>query len=140
MFSAIGAREVAMEFVVKDLMISVLPLRASAAIAARPEAESDPTCGTCTGCTGISGGCGAVGTRNPLDFREALILPVGPAVLATLKQQLREALAMVEAREAVVHRSMQPKSAAEIEVLQTHLTAALESLQEQAAKLRGGNR
>jgi hypothetical protein len=35
---------------------------------------------------------------------------------------------MLEAKEQQVHESLRPKSAIEIETLQAHLTAALESL------------
>jgi len=61
---------------------------------------------------------------------------VNPAQLAALKQQLRETLAAVEAREKVVHNAMRPTSATEVEILQAHLVAALDELKRTAEELR----
>jgi hypothetical protein len=121
-----------MDFIVKDLMISVLPLRSGL---------GDITaCGACTGITtfpGLGASCGVSGTKIPREsWLDYVINPATPAALAALKQQLREALAAVEAREKVVHQSMRPTSAAEISILQSHLTAALEELRESAAALQ----
>jgi len=66
-----------------------------------------------------------------------VVLPATPASLAVLKHQLREALAATEAREKVMQEALRPTSPAEIAVLQSHLTAALEELKGSAAALEG---
>jgi hypothetical protein len=48
--------------------------------------------------------------------------------MAQLKQQLREQLAAVEAREKIVLESMRPTTAAEIDLVQRYLQAALDEL------------
>jgi hypothetical protein len=83
--------------------------------------------------TNCPGGCTGV-TPHPV----ALYSQVSnPAALALLKQQLREALAAVEARESAVHQAMRPTSATEIEILQSHLEAALEDLRGMSSELEG---
>lgn len=117
-----------MEFIVKDLMISVLPLRGG-------RFSDALSCGACTSDSIAPGPCGR-GSGGPIErFIDLVVNPASPLALATLKQQLRESLAAVEAREKVLHQSMRPTSAAEISILQTHLTAALEELKENAASL-----
>jgi hypothetical protein len=119
-----------MEFIVKDLMISVLPLRGV-------RLGDVASCGACTSDSTAPGPCGK-GSGGPIEnWLDYVISPATPAGLAALKQQLREALASVEAREKVVHESMRPTSAAEISILQTHLTAALEDLKTTAASIQG---
>jgi hypothetical protein len=126
-----------MDFIVKDLMISVLPLRPSPTIAGLAGCDAGCTaksdCGTCTGMTRCPGGCTG-GTPHPTDLYEQVS---NPAALALLKQQLQETLAAVEARERVVHEAMQPRSATEVEILRVHLEAALEELRGRAADIRG---
>jgi hypothetical protein len=126
-----------MDFIVKDLMISVLPFRRSAGGAGDigPRANSCDAgatgCGTCTGMTTCPGGCTG-GTPHPADWWAQVVNPI---TLSALKQQLRETLAAVEAREAVIHESMRPSSATELQMLQTHLESALEEVRGMAKKL-----
>ena len=118
-----------MDFIVKDLMISVMPLRGYrlGGFAA--------ACGACTSDSTAPGPCGR-GSGGPMEnYLDYVINPASPMVLAALKQQLRETLAAVEAREKVVLQSMRPTSAAEISMLQSHLTAALDELRENATTL-----
>jgi hypothetical protein len=116
-----------MEFIVKDVIISVLPLRQSSL------SGIAEVCGGCTGCSDCSQ-C-STGTRE-VDLGSLVTNPANPAQLAVLKQQLREALAAVEAREQVVYEAMRPTSVTEIEILQSHLEAALEELRRSAAELQ----
>ncbi|KLK89919.1 hypothetical protein AA309_28680 [Microvirga vignae] len=104
-----------MQYVVKDLMITVLPLRGLGGL----ELYS------CTGCTDCSS-CTA-NTRVWDILEQATI---NPAVLSTMKQQLKELLAAVEAKEKVVHEAMRPSSAAEVEILQSYLAGAIEELKQ----------
>lgn len=116
-----------MDFIVKDLMISVLPFRRSltgGGGGVGPLAGCDAGCSTCTGMTTCPGGCTG-GTPHPTDWYEQVTNPV---TLSLLKQQLRETLAAVEAREKVVHDAMRPTSAAELQILQANLEAALEEV------------
>jgi hypothetical protein len=116
---------ISMQYIVKDLMISVLPLR--------PGDASKPDC-LCTGCTGCTGNTNQTkAPACPGDF-DLYAQVSNPGQLALLKQQLREALAAVEAREKVVLESLKPQSSAEVELLQAHLTAALEELKQRGNK------
>ncbi len=74
--------------------------------------------------TTCPGGCTG-GTPRPNDWYSQITNPI---TLALLKQQLRETLAAVEAREKVIHDSMRPTSPAEFQVLETQLEAALEEV------------
>ncbi len=116
-----------MKFIVKDLMISVLPFKPGSF---GGECDAGPTCAcTCTPCTGgcsPCSDCSKCTTTTPGESWWNDI--VDPERLAALKAQLTMQLAMVEAREKVVHESLRPKSAAEIQMLESHLTAALEAL------------
>src|SRR6476469_7393823 len=102
-------------FIVKDLMIRVLPVNPSVL-----PAGCDAGCTHCSDCTNClletPGGHWWDSIFDPMD-------------LAQLKQQLREVLAVVEAREKLVHESMRPTSATEIDTLRTQLRAALKELE-----------
>jgi hypothetical protein len=115
-----------MDFIVKDLMISVLPLRGV-------RIGDVASCGACTSDSIPPGPCGRT-MGGWEDFIKQAINP--PVALAALKQQLKETLAAVEAREKAIHESMRPTSAAEISVLQSHLAAALEELKAKGAALQ----
>ena len=104
-----------MDFIVKDLMIRLLPTTGISPVAA--------SCGGCTDCSSCSS------NTRILDLGDIRTLPVSPFVLSLLKHQLREALSVVEAKERAVAESLRPTTAADIEALQTHLTAALKELQ-----------
>lgn len=119
-----------MQYIVKDLMISVLPLR--------PTGSAAPGDCLCTGCTGCTGNTRQ--TKSPAcgpDFDPFAEIS-NPAQLAALKQQLREQLAGVEAREKVVLESMQPRSSVEFDILQSHLTAALQDLKQKGQNVAKG--
>jgi hypothetical protein len=112
-----------MKFVVKDLMISVLPLRGQGPFAGGCE------CSHCSGaCTNPCASAGACGSQTKgFDWVSQVF---DPPYLADLKQQLKDALVLVEAREKAVLESMRPQSAAEVELLRAHLTEALEELKQ----------
>jgi hypothetical protein len=120
-----------MEYIVKDLMISVLPLR-----------KGDMGLGdvnACGACTVDSSGppCTCGGTKALWQYYlDQAVNPAGPAALATLKLQLRETLAAVEAREKAMHESMRPSSAAEVDILRAHLSAAIDELKVTAQRLQ----
>lgn len=122
-----------MEYIVKDLMISVLPLRKS-----ELNIGDINSCGACSvDSSGPPCTCG--GTKALWQYYlDQLVNPAGPSALATLKQQLREALAAVEAREKVVHQAMRPSSAAEVDILKSHLSAAIEELNSTGQQLQSG--
>lgn len=122
-----------MDFFVKDLIISVLPNRLSAgADGGWRFGGCDAGCTTCTGMTTCPGGCTGVTPHPRMTLYEEIINPVA---LANIKEQLREALSLVEAREQILHESMRPKSLAEVELLQAQLQAAQEDLKETAREL-----
>ncbi|KAA9107943.1 hypothetical protein [Microbacterium rhizomatis] len=110
-----------MEFIVKDLMISVLP-------------QFDPrdasSCGACSAdssgppCTGI-----CPGSKDPFEGHyEGIRLEDNPRVLAALKQQLHAHIAAVEARESALYKQLAPSTPADVRALRAHLTAALDAL------------
>jgi hypothetical protein len=108
-------------YIIKDLMITVLPLRPAnlpggGGVVAGCDAGCTP-CSDCSKCT--------LTTPGGIDRYTQVS---NPADLAILKHQLREFLAMIEAREKVVHEAMRPKSVSEMEMLQAHLNNALETL------------
>ncbi|MEX3972037.1 hypothetical protein [Paraburkholderia caribensis] len=126
-----------MEFLVKDLLITVFPSRGF------PVAGCDA--GTTCACSSVTPKCGGCSedpctscsseSKGMQDFFTPVINPASPQALAALKNQLREVLAAVEAKEKVLHESMQPQTVHEAEVLQGYLTAALEELKERTQKL-----
>src|SRR4029077_12779803 len=96
-----------MKFIVKDLMISVLPLR--------PSGSGGFPGGGCGDCTPCSNDC----TRCSISHRfEDWLSDPDPNRLAALKQQLRGTLAAVEAREKALYDEMRPRTVAEVENLQ----------------------
>lgn len=119
-----------MKFIVKDLMVTVFPSKG----AHFPNTDDDD----CAPVTDHCRGCSESGSKGMIELYTPLINPVSPERLANLKDQLREVLAMVEAREKVVLDSLRPKTAAEIELLQTHFTAALEELKRAAHAMKPG--
>jgi hypothetical protein len=116
-----------MHFVVRDLMISVLPLRPLGGTGglAGCEAGACTPCSDCSKCTLVTPG-GHLGDD---------VINPDPTRLAALKQQLQAALSSVESREKVVLDSLRPKSVAEIEFLRGQLTAALEDLERNSNEL-----
>src|SRR5687768_12165344 len=115
-----------MNFIVKDLMISVLPAKFNPS-----DVES---CGACTSDSAgppCSGAC--PGTRDPIPdpfakIQEMVSLEGNPVVLADLKQQLHKQLAAVESRTEVVHKAMRPASEADVSMLKARLSSALDEL------------
>src|SRR5439155_855647 len=103
-------------FVVKDLMITVLPTRTGGI-----SAGCDAGCtSACSGCTPCSGGCSpcsdctkcSLSTPGGLDWINYI---VDPPDLIALREQLREALTRVDAREKVLRESMKPTEPRDIE-------------------------
>jgi len=133
-----------MTFIVKDLMISVLgaqprvplPLDAcdAGACTCTPCTGGCSPCTSCTGCTTYTPG----GLRWGGGWWWTVQAQADPAHLAMLKQQLRSALAAVEAQEQAALEAMRPKTAEDVERLRTQLTAALEELTKKAEDLKGG--
>jgi hypothetical protein len=109
-----------MPFVVKDLMITLLPLRGDCG-------DAGASC-LCTGCTGCTGDTNQTKGTPCSDGCPADFMNMSWVELVALKQQLREKLAAVEARENLVMENLRPKSAAEIEALKHSLQAALDEL------------
>lgn len=126
-----------MEFLVKDLMITVFPSRPNVA----GGCDAGATC-ACSGITPKCGGCSenpctscSSESKGVADFFTPVINPASPQALAALKSQLQEVLAAVEAKQKVQLESMRPQTAQEVEFLQRYMTAALEELQEAARDL-----
>jgi hypothetical protein len=116
-----------MNFIVKDLMISVLPKSFDLGEVAG--------CGACTGdssgppCSGI-----CPGTRNPITaIREEIWLAENPVQLFLLKQQLQEQLMAVEQRTIAIAKKTQPLSTSDVSMLKDRLGAALQSLEASGA-------
>ena len=112
-----------MNFIVKDLMISVLPKSFDLGEVAG--------CRDCTGdtmgppCSGI-----CPGTRNPVTaIREEIWLSESPVQLFLLKQQLQEQLVAVEQRTMVIAKKTQPLSTSDASMLKDRLSAALQTLE-----------
>ena len=118
-----------MSFIVKDLMISVLP----------KIVDAGELAGSCGACSSDSAGppCSGIcpGSRNPFEgLLEHIAIEGNPSALAILKQQMKEHINAIDKREKVVMSSMHPKSAADRKMLQEKLTDALKELQSQSAK------
>ena len=122
-----------MAFKVKNLMIHVLPDRQGKAqpqpgpecIGYTPWQLTDP--GPCNpGLTPLPCQIGP-GVITPLHLPFA---PVNPEALATLKAQLQEALAQVEAQEKAINEQMAPQTLEEAKALEGHLVDALEEVRQ----------
>jgi hypothetical protein len=99
------------------------------------------TCGACSaasctvrsvGCTPRTFGCGASLRCTPT-FDPAR--PLGPDALAVLKNELRAALARVEAEEVRLAEQMQPQTLDDVARLESKLSEALEDLQRRREEL-----
>lgn len=104
------------------------------------------TCSNCTGCsprtcTVFSVGCTprSVGCGVSLKCTPTFdpTRPIGPDDLATLKGELRAALARVEAEEARLAEQMQPQTLDDVQRLESKLGEALEDLRRRRAELEG---
>jgi hypothetical protein len=114
-----------MKFVVKDLMVSVLPVRGAGSLLAGCDAGCTGHCsGACTNPCASAGACASLSTKD-LDWISHVF---DPPYLAQIKQQLKDTIALVEAREKSVLDAMRPQSQQEVELLRAHLSEALEEL------------
>lgn len=108
-----------MQFVVKDLLISVLPVNFDIGRfgTCQQDSEGPPCSGVCPG------------SKDPITaIKELIILADNPVSLANLKLQLHEQLAMVEHRVDKMAKSAKPLSNADVSMLQSHLGSALKEL------------
>jgi hypothetical protein len=111
-----------MHFVVKDLLISVLPEKI--------DLGKFASCGACTSDSSgppCSGAC--PGSRDPITaIKETIFLADNPVTLAYLRQQLQEQLAVVEKRTLDMAKTAKPLSGADVTMLRAHLGTALQEL------------
>lgn len=126
-----------MPFIVRDLMVTVIPRGApgdSGGCAACSDAGS-ATVGSCTS------ECGVACEVSDEIFDLAPYIYIDPAYLLELRQMLRHALAVGEiavptAGDAeVLEDQMRPRTLDDIDLLERSLTRALEDLREQRAAL-----
>jgi len=144
-------------FRVRDLMINVLPeegvLRADCCQVrtAGFTLVLNPPCGPCTwgetcvpcsfnpctgGVTPLGPGCHPAVSRITKDH---VVLPRGsPEELAILRDELRQALAQVEAQERVQSEAMRPQTLDEATALEEKLEGALEEVRARKEELREG--
>jgi hypothetical protein len=121
-----------MKYVVKDLMINVLPLTQK--ILPSGGCDAGACTSACSGCTPCSGGCSPCSdcskcsTSTPGDILDWISHVYDPVVLGQLKEQLKVVTAGVEAREKAMYQAMRPTTETEIEMLKGHLKAALQEL------------
>ena len=123
-----------MAFKVKNLMIHVLPDRQGKAqpqpgpecIVITPWRLTDPP--RCN--PGLTPACPFISVI-PLPFA-----PVNPEALATLKAQLQDALAQVEAQEKAINEQMAPQTLEEAKALEGHLTDALAEVRQRIGELQ----
>jgi hypothetical protein len=124
-----------MAFRVKDLLISVLPEEKGAAVAC-PNCSLDLSRWTdpdrC--------GCGCTHCTNSFytQGRSCFCNIAHPEDLATLKQQLKETLSHLEAREREVQEVMRPQSLDQMKKLEAKLAAALAEVKSHKARLIAG--
>ncbi len=111
-----------MRFVVKDLMITVLPVDYNDLMG--PPVSCDGGCSCCSGCTGNTNQTHGE-TCNPEVLPE---MELSLDHLAAVKEQLRGSLAAIEAREEAVKASLRPRTASEVELVRRHLSEALDEL------------
>ena len=125
-------------FRVRDLMINVLP-ESEALRAAQSCLEACISCGGCSlePCTyGPTRGCDFLCTNYaPRSFSPYL---APEEQLAMAKQQLRQALAQVEAQERVQSEAMRPQTLEEATALEEKLEEALEEVRERKEELQEG--
>ena len=120
-----------MHFVVKDLMISVLPQEGPERWGQLGNWPSLCACGCthcsgcslCSGCTYCSGGC----TVNSGDL-DAGAEVINPADLRAIRQRMEQALAAYEAQNDAVERRLRPQTRQEAEQLEQQLRGALEEV------------
>lgn len=113
-----------MKFVIKDLMITVLPLvdRIHPCDGGPNSGCMPPSAGSCGGGSPCS--CGATEGR---DWSEVF----DPPFLIRMKQHLRLQIAQIEAREQAMREAMRP-SQEHANLLEPFLAAALEELKKTA--------
>jgi hypothetical protein len=119
-----------MKFIVKDLMVTVLPFEPKLPSGGCGDAGATCAC-TCTPCSGgcsPCSDCSKCSTSTPGDILDWISHVYDPVVLSQLKEQLKVTLASVEAREKAAREALRPTTQPEIDVLRTHLTAALDEL------------
>jgi len=130
-----------MAFKVKDLMITVLPTESKAlgVGAACGGCSLNISClpcsCTCSGCSNSCGYCSS-GCTNFTHGVRGQVQIARPEDLAILKEELRQALLDIEAKERDIEEAMRPKTLSEVEELEEKLTAALVEVKAQKAKLR----
>src|SRR5215471_18216264 len=118
-----------MNFVVKDLMITILPNRSD--LAARQPSTACDAGGTC--CPHLTSACTpAPSTHLRVRASEAATLEE----IMALKAQLRESLAIAEAREKVILQDLQPKSPEELHLLETLLQGAIEEVRKRSSETK----
>jgi hypothetical protein len=125
--SPVGSAAGGRQFLVKDLMITVLPAENQAMDLLHKFADD---CGPCTGSnSGCSGNskCGSKSVDPDL-LQDWLDPVIDPADLEVLRAPLNLALSKVDARERQLDRRSAPQSPAEARLLEQKLTAALEEV------------
>jgi len=89
-------------------------------------------------CSGISFGCPA---RTLTEVAGPVAYPgPGPEDLATVKVQLQQALSEIEKQERAAAENAEPRTAAEVESLQTKLHEAISELERRKQELRRESR
>ncbi len=125
---------VAMAFIIKDLMISVLGEREAPDLFDASDHCSGPCClNPCWLPSCDNNSC--VVTPPTGGFGQNVI---NPPDLAFLKEQLTMALADVERREAAVKQALAPKTLAQAEAAESRLREALEEVQAMKERFQRG--
>jgi hypothetical protein len=120
-----------MAFKVRNLMIHVLP-------GAQGNAQSQPGLAFADACAGLTF-LGAQAPWCPTFTPLPPLLPPAqsnPEALATLKAQLQEALANVEAQEKALNEQLAPQTLEEAEALEGHLVDALAEVRQRIGELQ----
>ncbi|MEN5036722.1 hypothetical protein [Pseudomonas sp. TWI929] len=118
-----------MKFVIKDLMITVLPLvdkfhLPQGECDAGPKSCASPSAGSCGGGSPCS--CG--GTQGP-DWSEVF----DPPYLIRMKEQLRLQIAQIEAQEQAVRKALQPNKE-QVRLLEPYLEDAMREMKKEMKK------
>ncbi len=120
-----------MRFLVRDLMITVLPL-----LEAAPKGCGNGPPTGCEGCSFMT----PEWTRVPLFCTPGCQTEQIASLedLVSLRQALRQRLTEVEATERIRREALQPKSADEVNLLSRYLTEALDELRELSERTGDG--
>lgn len=120
-----------MAFKVRNLMIHVFP---DVDENSQERLVAGPIRYDCLNWASLPGGCIATSALDPIDPRQKDFLP-DPIVLAILKRQLQDALAIVQEEERAIDERMRLKTVEDAQALEDQLEAALKEVRLQKEQL-----